>query len=118
MAEPDLLGQEAAALLENQETQLYLSVVSSWEIAIKAKLGKLPLPQPPQQYIEDVLKYLSLIPLEIKNHHALHTYSLPIHHKDPFDRLLIAQAQTEKLYLMSADKQFRRYEIDLIWAAD
>ena len=118
MAEPERLGQQATALLENQETRLYLSVASSWEIAIKAKLGKLPLPQPPKQYIADVLEYLNLISLEIKNHHALQTYTLPAHHKDPFDRLLIAQAQTEKLHLMSADEQFRRYEVDLLWAFD
>jgi PIN domain nuclease of toxin-antitoxin system len=118
MAEPERLGKNATALLENRETQLYLSVVSSWEIALKAKLGKISLPQTPDRYIADVLNYLNLIPLDINNHHALQTYFLPAHHNDPFDRLLIAQAQVEDLHLMSADEQFRHYQVDLLWGLD
>jgi PIN domain nuclease of toxin-antitoxin system len=118
MAEPERLGENSRALLENKESALYLSVASSWEIAIKARLGKLPLPSEPEQYIADVVQHLSVNILDIQNHHALQTYHLPTHHNDPFDRLLIAQAQVERLMLMSADRQFRLYEVDLLWGLD
>jgi PIN domain nuclease of toxin-antitoxin system len=118
MAEPERLGNKARALLENRNTQLYLSVASSWEIAIKAKLGKIPLPQTPDLYIADVINYLNLIPLEINNNHVLQTYFLPAHHQDSFDRLLIAQSRVEKLALMTTDRQFRTYEVELIWGRD
>jgi PIN domain nuclease of toxin-antitoxin system len=118
VAEPDRLGSNAAALLKSRDTQLYLSVASSWEIAIKAKIGKIPLPQTPDRYIADVLDYLKIVPLEIKNQHVVQTYFLPMHHQDPFDRLLIAQAQVEKLVLMTADRQFRAYEVELFWGLD
>jgi PIN domain nuclease of toxin-antitoxin system len=118
MAESERLGENARALLESTETVLYLSVASSWEIAIKAKLGKLPLPCVPEQYVTDVVQYLSIILLDIQNHHVLQTYHLPAHHNAPFDRLLIAQAQVEQLKLMSADQQFRLYQVDLLWGLD
>jgi PIN domain nuclease of toxin-antitoxin system len=118
MAEPERLGSNAIALLENRNTELFLSVASSWEIAIKAKLGKIPLPQTPDRYIADVLDYLRIVPLKIDNYHVLQTYFLPLHHQDPFDRLLIAQAQVEKLVLMTVDRQFRSYEVDVLWGAD
>ena len=115
---PARLGQNAQSLLRRKENQLYLSAASSWEISIKAALGKLPLPEPPDTYISSRMANLKILPLTIKHHHTFKVYTLPLHHRDPFDRILIAQAQTESLYLMSADGQFKRYEVDLLWGLD
>lgn len=118
LAQPKLLRKNAKSLLRSQENQLYLSAASSWEISIKAGLGKLPLPEPPDKYVSSRMTSLRILPLEIKHHHMFIVYALPLHHRDPFDRILIASAIAEKLHLMSADQQFHRYNIDLLWGFD
>jgi PIN domain nuclease of toxin-antitoxin system len=118
LSEPKRLGTRATSLLKSKHNQLYLSAVSSWEICIKANLGKLPLPEPPEQYISSRMASLRVLPLDIKHRHTFKVYSLPLHHRDPFDRLLIAQAQVEEFHLMSADGQFRYYQVDLLWGLE
>lgn len=93
--------------------ELLLSAASTWEISIKYALGKLPLPVPPTTYVPSRMKSSGTTGLPIEHVHALHVSTLPDHHRDPFDRLLIAQAQVEKLTVLSADRQFERYQIDL-----
>jgi PIN domain nuclease of toxin-antitoxin system len=115
LTEPKRLGENAKSLLRNKENQLYLSAASSWEISIKASLGKLPLPEPPDAYISSRTIDLTILPLDIKHHHTFVVYSLPLHHRDPFDRILIAQAIADRLHLISVDEQFRLYDLDLIW---
>ena len=115
LAEPRRLGEKAKSLLKSKKNQLYLSAASSWEIAIKVGLGKLPLPEPPDKYISSRMASLQITPVDVKHYHAFIVYQLPLHHRDPFDRILIASAIAEKFYLMTADKQFRRYDVDLIW---
>ena len=115
---PARLGQNAQSLLRRKENQLYLSAASSWEISIKAGLVKLPLPEPPDAYVSSRMANLNILPLAIKHHHTFGVYNLPLHHRDPFDRILIAQAMAEGLQIMSADRQFKRYEVDLIWGED
>ena len=115
---PTRLGNNAQSLLRSKENLLYLSAASSWEISIKAGLGKLPLPEPPKAYISSRMANLNLLPLAIKHHHTFLVYNLPLHHRDPFDRILIAQAMAESLQLMSADSQFQRYDVNLIWGFD
>jgi PIN domain nuclease of toxin-antitoxin system len=102
--------------LQDPENQLSLSAASSWEIAIKYALGKLPLPLPPAEYVLSRMETSGTTPLPVEHSHALHVGSLPHHHADPFDRLLIAQAQLEKLEILTADRQFEAYEVDLLWA--
>ena len=118
LTEPKRLGKKAKSLLKSKKNQLYLSAASSWEIAIKAGLGKLPLPEPPDKYISSRMASLKIAPLDIKHYHTFIVDRLPLHHRDPFDRILIASAIAENLHLMSADKQFRRYDVDLIWGLD
>ncbi|MDJ0532432.1 MAG: type II toxin-antitoxin system VapC family toxin [Xenococcaceae cyanobacterium MO_207.B15] len=118
LTEPSRLGEKAKSLLESKYSQLYLSAASSWEISIKASSGKLALPEPPDVYVASRMASLKILPLDIKHHHTFAVYTLPIHHRDPFDRILIVQSQIENLHLMSADKQFRFYEIDLIWGLE
>ena len=61
---------------------------------------------------------LKIVPLDVKHYHTFIVYQLPLHHQDPFDRILIASAIAENFHLMSADEQFRRYDVDLIWGLD
>ncbi len=114
-AESKRLSQQTRALLQDPENQLFLSAASSWEIAIKYALGKLPLPLPPVEYVLSRMETSGTSPLPVQHSHALHAGSLPFHHADPFDRLLIAQAQLENLGILTADRQFEAYEVDLLW---
>jgi PIN domain nuclease of toxin-antitoxin system len=109
------LSQQTRALLQDPENQLFLSAASSWEIAIKYALGKLPLPLPPVEYVLSRMETSGTSPLPVQHSHALHAGGLPFHHADPFDRLLIAQAQLEGLRILTADGQFEAYEVDLLW---
>ena len=118
LTEPKRLGKKAQSLLKSKKNLLYLSAASSWEISIKAGLGKLPLPELPDKYISSRMASLKITPLDVKHYHAFIVYQLPLHHRDPFDRILIASAIAENLHLISADKQFRRYDVDLIWGLD
>jgi len=110
------LSPSTRALLQDPENQLFLSAASAWEIAIKFALGKLPLPMTPAEYIPARMKTSGTVPLPIQHGHALLAGSLPLHHADPFDRLLIAQAGSEDLRLLTADPQFESYDVDLLWA--
>ena len=102
-------------LLENENTEVLLSAVSSWEIAVKWSIGKLPLPDAPDRYVPDVMQRNNINALPVMHTHALAVASLPTHHRDPFDRLLVAQAITEGLPLMTGDPLLRAYDAELIW---
>ena len=102
-------------LLEDENTTVLLSAVSSWEIAVKWSIGKLPLPESPDRYVPDVMLRKDIKPLPVMHSHALAVASLPSHHRDPFDRLLVAQAMTEGLPLMTGDPVMRAYDAELIW---
>ena len=103
---PQRLSAEARDLVSDLENELYFSVASGWEIAIKYALGRLPLPDPPEQYIPRALERQRIETLPVELRHALRVSGLPTHHRDPFDRLLIAQALTEDLTLLTVDRQF------------
>lgn len=100
--------------LEDSETRLLLSLASIWEISIKYGLGRLPLPEPPRTLFSARVARdgIGLLPIEV--HHAAHVAELPHHHADPFDRLLVAQAQLEDLTLVSADRKLTAYTLDLL----
>lgn len=117
LARPEALNAEAAALLGDGETEVVFSAASVWEIAIKSALGKLRVSTIDNESLFDIIEQQPVTRLPILHSHARHVASLPPHHGDPFDRLLIAQAQMEKLPLMTADVQFLRYDIEVIWAA-
>ncbi len=90
--------------------------VSAWEIVIKHDLGKLELPLEPAKYIPKRLEALGHESLPITQEHVLRIQGLPTHHKDPFDRLLIAQADAGGLTLMTADRKLRLYDVAIAWA--
>ena len=109
------LNKKAVELLADGTQDLYFSAASSWEISIKMKIGKLKLPGSPATYAPKRLSAQSIQSLAISQKHALAVYDLPMHHADPFDRLLVAQALTEGMVLLTADAIFREYKVDLFW---
>lgn len=111
---PKRLGA-ARKLIENGENDVMLSSISSWEIAIKWSLGKLPLPSPPALYVPDRMQSSATSALAFTHAHALRLGELPKHHHDPFDRALIAQAQSEGIALVTADAAIREYDLELVW---
>jgi PIN domain nuclease of toxin-antitoxin system len=113
---PERLNKKARDLLSDRAHTLYLSAASSWEIAIKAALGKLHLPEPPDRYIPGRMAALDVRGLPVEHSHALKVFALPAHNRDPFDRILIAQAQTESLTILTADPAFRAYDVGIFWA--
>jgi PIN domain nuclease of toxin-antitoxin system len=94
---------------------LWLSVASVWEILIKVKAGKLPLPEPSGPYLVKKLGENRIEVLPINLDHVLRIETLPVHHRDPFDRILIAQSLEEKLPIVTSDPLFARYPVVLTW---
>jgi len=111
---PNRLSPNVEKLLKNPANTVYFSSVSAWEIAIKYGNGKLQLPDSPKIYIPDRIQRANFKWLEIKHEHTLSVANLPPIHKDPFDRLLITQANVENLTLLSADSVFGNYSVKLI----
>ena len=92
----------------------YLSAASAWEIAIKHALGKLPLPEPPPIYVPERMRLSRFEGLAVTHTHALAVASLPPHHRDPFDRILVAQARVEGLALVTADAALEPYDVPMV----
>jgi PIN domain nuclease of toxin-antitoxin system len=115
---PDKLVPSVRERLEDCDQALFLSVASVWEIAIKYALGKLPLPETPEIYCNQRLDNpdTAVAVLPIERAHVLRAGTLPFHHRDPFDRLLIAQAQLEDFTLLTVDERFKLYDVNLLWA--
>jgi PIN domain nuclease of toxin-antitoxin system len=111
---PEKLNRQAAGLLASKASELYLSAASSWEIAIKFALGTLRLSSPPSDFLPGAMRILALHSLDVTHFHALAAGELPRHHRDPFDRMLIAQARSESMVLLTADKAFANYDVETL----
>ncbi len=111
---PERLGEKALTLIEDRGNELLLSAASSWEIAVKAALGKLVLPEPPATFVPSRMERTGVSGLAVEHVHALRVASLPPLHRDPFDRLLIAQALVERVPMLSLDPQIARYDVELV----
>ena len=113
-SEPDKISRSTLDLLENEENSLILSVVSIWEIQIKNQLGKLQINSALADLIQNQIQTneVEIFPLTLL--YVLNLSSLPMHRKDPFDRILIAQANTENAALVSNDSIFKRYPVQLV----
>ena len=116
LADPDRLSRRARRMLERSDRELYLSAASAWEIAIKWGLGKLTLPSDPVEYVSSRVGQSGVVPLPIKHSHALQVARLAPHHRDPFDRLLVAQAQVEDMTILTGDRQLQLYGVRIEWA--
>jgi len=109
------LSPRARQIMEDANTEPLLSAVSGWEIAIKSHLGKLKLPADLQGFVAEQLRINGIQVLPIQMAHALHVFTLPDHHRDPFDRMLVAQGQLEKLPILTGDPQIAQYGVTVIW---
>ena len=109
------LSTVARSAIEDEDNSLYLSIASLWEITIKLSLGKLDLQLSVDEMVESFLIPGGIEILQIETGHLSILRDLPLHHRDPFDRLIIAQAQAEKMTLISADGVFDLYDVDLRW---
>jgi PIN domain nuclease of toxin-antitoxin system len=113
--EPELIPPATLALMQQDDTQLVVSIVSLWEIQIKTQIGKLNLQSPLAEIIAQQQSENGILLLPATLPHVLDLDNLPQHHKDPFDRLLIAQCRTETATLVSRDAIFKQYDCQLIW---
>jgi PIN domain nuclease of toxin-antitoxin system len=109
------LSQAAKYAIEDEDNSLYLSIASLWEMTIKMSLGKLQLGIPLDRVIENYILPTKIDILPIHINHLLILRDLPLHHRDPFDRLLISQSQSAELTLVSGDRLFSDYSIQLLW---
>lgn len=112
---PERIGEEARSRIEDTGCELLLSLASVWEMAIKSSLGKLELPAPLGSFVGQQGEALRTRLLDIRLEHTLEVENLPFHHRDPFDRLLAAQASFEGLPILSADTSFDDYSVSRIW---
>ncbi|TDX27600.1 PIN domain nuclease of toxin-antitoxin system [Modicisalibacter xianhensis] len=112
LADDPKLGSRARELIADSQNRVFVSAASIWEISIKKQLGKLEAPDD----MERILEEEGFLPLAIEPFHGEQAGNLPMHHRDPFDRMLIAQAQAEGLTLVTADNAFPPYGIRLVSA--
>ena len=114
ISEPHKIGRKTQAVLESSDIQLRLSTASLFEIAVKYSLNKLPLPEAPAVYLPRYLDQMGVVDLAVDRYHALRVTQLPWHHRDPFDRLILAQSLVEKLPLVTADEQLMEYKVTIV----
>jgi PIN domain nuclease of toxin-antitoxin system len=111
--EPQKLTPSMQQAISDPENELFLSVASIWEIAIKVAIGKLTIPQPLTKLVAEQLPIDGINTLDIRTIHALKIEELPAYHRDPFDRILIAQAICENLTIITCDRAFANYPVSL-----
>lgn len=114
MAADDRLSEAARHAMEDPGTEWYLSAASVWEMAIKSSLGRLTLPAPADAYVAEKVRQ-GLRVLAVEWPHAVEVEHLPFHHRDPFDRLIVAQAQAEALCVVTKDAVFGKYGVTVVW---
>ena len=112
--QPEKLSPAALSALEDEANELLLSVASVWEMQIKIQLGKLKLSLPLKELVKNQQEINDLTVSPVALTHVLALDALPFHHKDPFDRLLIAQSIAEGLTIVTADSQFSTYSVKLL----
>jgi PIN domain nuclease of toxin-antitoxin system len=111
----DRLNNTAREIIENGEEDIYLSAATTWELSIKMRLGKLSFPAPPGQTVPAFMAKQGLGSIAVTHMHAAKVYDLPFYHADPFDRLLIAQALVEGMTILTTDRTFEKYLVDVVW---
>jgi len=109
------LSANAHALIMDPDTDLLLSVASAWEMVIKVALGRLKFTKDVDQFLREHLTTNSITPLSIQLQHATTVGNLPAHHRDPFDRMIIAQAISEQIPVITNDPEFKKYSAQLVW---
>jgi len=113
--EESRLSARAVRVVRDEANELILSAASVWEIALKVRAGKLALPEQPEFFREHMAKLGITKVLGIEARHVFGLFDLPDHHRDPFDRLLVAQCRAEGLPLVASDRLLRRYGVEILW---
>ncbi|MEZ5330660.1 MAG: type II toxin-antitoxin system VapC family toxin [Thermoanaerobaculia bacterium] len=116
VSEPERLPAALVETLQDPTSKPLLSTVSVWELAIKRSIGRIELPAPVDPWVPEVMATSGVLPLEVHLAHVLRVSRLPLHHRDPFDRLLVAQALEERVPLVTADRQLEGYGAEILWA--
>jgi len=111
----DRLSPRALGILEDPGNELLLSAASAYEIGVKAGRGRLGLPDTPASFVVTRMAVLDIHELPVTTSHALAASSLPPHHADPWDRMLVAQAQLEQVPILTRDRRIGRYDVETIW---
>lgn len=109
------LSARAREVMADGGNDLLLSAASGWEIAFKASLGRVSLPIPIDRFLSEQLQRNGIGTLPIEMSHALRVHALPLLHRDPFDRLLVAQALLEKLRILTSDRRVAQYNVETLW---
>lgn len=114
-AEPDKLSDRVRQIIRSGDNQIFLSAASTWELALKAQIGKIQFNRPISAFVADEMSrnHFQILPVSIA--HTLATSELPLLHRDPFDRLLVAQSRLEKLPILTADAWICRYDVQAEW---
>ena len=116
VADDKRLSVRARDAIADRSNLIFFSAVSGWEIAEKVRLGRLHIGGgDPEIFVPQQVSANRFEVLSLRLRHALHLHGLPLHHKDPFDRMLIAQAQLEDLVLVTADREISRYPVHIVW---
>ncbi len=115
IADDARLSDRAREVIADGRNDVLFSAASGWEIAIKAGLGKLEVPEDLEAFVDEQLSKNAFRALPVRLSHALRVRSLPDHHRDPFDRLLVAQSVLEGLPILSADPQVALYPVEVVW---
>lgn len=109
------LSDRARRTFRDPANEVFLSALSAWEIAIKHRLGKLPLPEAPDRYVRSRREWLKVEPLPFDELAAAHDHQLPDHHRDPFDRGLVSTAILNGLTILTPDPEIARYPAPTLW---
>ena len=109
------LSSRAREALADPANEVFLSAASAWEIAIKHRLGKLPLPAAPDEFVPTQRTAHGIEPLAVEEESALHVAKLPDLHRDPFDRMIVAQALVGGLLVLTPDDPIRQYPVRTLW---
>jgi PIN domain nuclease of toxin-antitoxin system len=112
---PERLSEVAAAALDHAASLLHISHASLWEIALKYRAGKLHLPKPPREWWAEQIRRWRVVEISLTAEVLLRSTELPSHHKDPFDRVILAEAQMDGMTVVSPDALFSAYGVPLLW---
>lgn len=112
--EPERFADPLLNKLSDRAVDLFLSAASAWEIGIKHAAGRLTLPEPPAVYVPEGMRRTGTRELPVSHAHALAAAALPLHHRDPIDRLLVAQSRIEELPLVTADRAIQQYDVEVV----
>lgn len=114
-ADPTRLSRKVREIVLKESNRLYLSAASGWEIALLHRLNRVELPDEPQRFIPEAIQRLSVLPIFISFHTAISAAMLPLIHRDPFDRIIIAEAIKEKMTILTKDSKFAKYDAHSLW---